>query len=122
VAKIAIIPTEGGRFGPLDGPFTLLATDDKDQLLVESVILFARRVSGGISFYNNKTGFADSSLFKSFAMECFDELESDEPASAALLRDLVVNCSTLPESVQNDKTWQVYRAILATLPGAILLD
>ncbi len=118
MATISIRATEGGRFGPLDGPFTLVAEpDDPQNPIVETVVGFARHVASGISFYNNKTGFADSSLFKSFAAECFAELASDDPQSAALLSDLVVDCRAVQDHIRDDKIWQLHRAILATLPG-----
>ncbi len=120
MATIFVQPTEGGRFGPLDGPFTILC-DPEAASVVASVIVFARTVSRGISFYNNKGGFADSSLFKSFANECFAELESDDPPSAALLTNLVVDCRDLDAAIHQDKIWQLHRAILATLPGVQFL-
>ena len=121
MATIFVRPTEGGRFGPLDGPFTILA--EPDDLPIDAiVIVFARHVSGGMSFYNSKGGFAESSLFKSFAAECFAELESDDPSSAALLTDLVVDCRSLDAAIREDKIWQLHRAILATLPGVRFLD
>ena len=121
MATIYVRPTEGHRFGPLDGPFTLLAAPG--DLPVDTIAIgFARHVSGGISFYNNKSGFADSSLFKSFASECFAELASDDPPSAALLTDLVVDCQSLDATLREDKIWQLHRAILATLPGVRFLE
>jgi hypothetical protein len=123
VATIYITATEGGRFGPLDGPFTLHAEpENRSQPIADTLIIFARHVAGGMSFYNNKTGFADSSLFKSFAAECFAELESDEPESAAVLSNLTIDCRALPEALRDDKMWQLHRAILATLPGAAFLE
>lgn len=120
---ISIRAMAGGRFGPLDGPFAILAEpDDQQNPIVETVIFFARHVAAGISFYKNKGGFADSSLFKSFAAECFAELESDDPQSAALLSDLIVDCRTLKDDIRDDKIWQLHRAILATLPGVRFLE
>lgn len=122
-AVIAILATEGGRCGPLDGPFTLsVAAAEAPAQLIDAVIGFARHVAGGMSFYNNKTGFADSSLFKSFAAECFAELDDEAPEAAALLRNLTVDCRALPAELDNDKMWQLHRAILATLPGVRFLD
>ena len=121
MTTIFVRPTEGGRFGPLDGPFTILA-EPEDAPVAAIVIAFARHVSGGISFYNNKGGFADSSLFKSFASECFVELESDDPPSASLLSNLVVDCRDLDAAIHKDKIWQLHRAILATLPGVCFLE
>jgi hypothetical protein len=123
VAGIVISATQGQSFGPLDGPFTLHAAPDAAQTpLVEAVIFFSRHVAAGISFYNNQTGFADSSLFKSFAGECYAELECEDPASAVLLRDLTVDCRDLNETIRTDKSWQLHRAILATLPGVRFLE
>lgn len=120
---LVIHPLVDQSFGPLDGPFALAAepSDAQDEIIAVA-IGFARQVAGGISFYNNKTGFADSSLFKSFAAECFAELEMEEPQSAALLRDLVIDCRALGEAIGKDRIWQLHRAILATPPGVRFLD
>jgi hypothetical protein len=123
VATISIRALAGGGFGPLDGPFTLIGEPhDPQNAIIDTVIFFARHVAAGITFYNNQTGFADSSLFKSFAGECFAELESEDPQSAALLCDLVVDCRDLNDTIYNDKTWQLHRAIFATLPGVRFLE
>lgn len=121
MARISVCPTEGKKFGPLDGPFTLFGEADDPEIDM-IVIAFARQVSGGMSFYNNQAGFAESSLFKSFAVECFEELKSDDPQSAALLTDLTVDCRSLDDEIHADKIWQLHRAILATLPGVRFLD
>ncbi len=118
MTTIVIRPTEGGRFGPLDGPFSLFAEPTEETIpVIETLIVFARHVGSGISFYNNKTGFADSSLFKSFAAECFAELESDDPQSANLLSGLTIDCREIDDAIRADKSWQLHKAILATLPG-----
>jgi len=121
MAVIVIRPTAGGSFGPLDGPFTLVA-EPEDATLEAIVISFARQVSSGMSFYNNQAGFAESSLFKSYAAECFAELEDDDPASAARLGSLTLDCRSLDEKIRANKMWQLHRAILATLPDVRFLD
>jgi hypothetical protein len=137
---IRIRPLPDGGRGPLGGPFTVesvtvesvtvetvVAGDpfDEGESLEEvaaTVIDFGRWISRGMTYYDNKGGFEDSSLFKSFTAECFDELSRDSPEAAACLTGLTVICSDLPESLRGDPTWLLHRAILASLPGVRFVD
>ena len=122
MATIKICATENGGSGPLLGPFTIEAGEDGDGLAASSVVSFNRWVAGGMTFYQSKGGIENSSLFKSYAMECFEELASEDPAAAARLTDLVVACGGLPASVEADLMWQLHRAILASLPGVRFVE
>ncbi len=119
--RICVVP--GGAIGPLGGPFTIESDDlDPRSPLVSSIVQFGRWVIGGMSSYGNSGGIEASSLFKSFASECFDELASENPEIAAHLIDLVVICNELPAGLRNDCMWRLCRAILATLPGVSFVE
>ncbi len=75
-----------------------------------------------MSAYGNKGGTEASSLFKSFATECFNELASEHPEAAAHLTGLVVICNELPASLRHDYAWRLHRAVLATLPGVSFIE
>lgn len=121
--SIRICAVADGSFGRLDGPFTIESCDaDPQGLVVSSVVHFSRWVLEGISSYKSKGGVEHSSLFKSFTAECFEELERDNPEAASALTDLVVICSALPEALKQDRSWQLHRAILATLPGVSFVE
>jgi hypothetical protein len=90
--------------------------------VVATVVQFVRWISRGMSYYQNKGGIEDSSLFKSFAAECFEELTRDAPEAAAQLTGLTVICRGLPAAVTDDPTWRLHRAILATLPGVRFVE
>jgi hypothetical protein len=138
---IRIRPLPDGERGPLGGPFAIegvaesaSAQDDRiqgagiqdagmqdaaadAQAVVATVVEFGRWISRGMTYYQNKGGIEDSSLFKSFAAECFEELARDSPEAAAFLTGLTVICGTLPASLKEDPAWLLHRAILASLPG-----
>ena len=119
--KITALPD--GGLGPLGGPFTVeSAGADPDGAAAAIVVEFGRWISHGMSYYQNKGGIEDSSLFKSFAAECFEELARDAPEEAARLTDLTVVCSGLPAAVTGDPMWRLHRAILATLPGVRFVE
>lgn len=122
MAAIRISAIEGGRIGPLLGPFTIESDDDKQGALVDSVVRFNRWVASRMTFYKSKGGIENSSLFKSYTMECFEELASDDPETAASLTDLVVDCAGLPASLEADAMWRMHRAILASLPGVTFVE
>lgn len=122
MATIKIRALEDGGSGPLLGPFTIEAGEGHGGLVAASVVSFNRWVAGGMTFYQSKGGIENSSLFKSYAMECFEELASEDPEAAARLTDLVVVCSGLPASLQADLMWQLHRAILASLPGVRFIE
>ena len=120
---IRICPLPDGGLGPLGGPFTIESADgDPQNLAVSVVVQFGRWISRGMSYYQNKGGIEDSSLFKSFSVECFEELTRDDPESATCLTDLTVMCERLPPTVADDPMWRLHRAILATLPGVRFVE
>jgi hypothetical protein len=116
---IRIVPLPAGGRGPLGGAFTVAgdAAEDDAAEAAATVVDFCRWISRGMTYYDNKGGIEDSSLFKSFAAECFEELSRDRPEAAAVLTGLTVICHDLPESLRSDPTWLLQRAILASLPG-----
>ncbi len=118
MATIMIRPIDDGGVGPLLGPFIIESGGgDAPATIVSDVVRFNRWVAGGMSFYDSKGGIENSSLFKSYTIECFEELARDEPEVAAGLTGLVVVCAGLPAGVQRDPMWKLHRAILASLPG-----
>jgi hypothetical protein len=122
---IRIRPLPDGGRGPLGGPFTVEsdgAGDDAQAAVVATVVEFGRWISRGMTYYENKGGIEDSSLFKSFTAECFEELTRDSPEAAACLTGLTVICSGLPSSLRDDPVWLLHRAILASLPGVRFVE
>jgi hypothetical protein len=95
---------------PVEGDLPVETADE----VVATVVAFGRWISQGMTYYQNKGGFEDSSLFKSFTAECFEELTRDSPESAAHLTGLTVICSGLPDGL--------HRAILASLPGVRFVE
>jgi hypothetical protein len=134
---IRIRPLPDGGRGPLGGPFTIERAAAESvsaryagiqdasvdaQAVVATVVEFGRWISQGMTYYQNKGGIEDSSLFKSFAAECFEELVRDSPEAAALLTGLTVICEGLPASLREDPMWLLHRAILASLPGVRFVE
>lgn len=112
-----------GGLGLLGGPFAIESCEeDQQSLVVSTVVHFNRWVSDGVSHYRSKGGVEQSSLFKSFTRECFEELTQDNPEAAAALTDLMVICSELPAGLRDDRIWLLHRAILATLPGVSFVE
>jgi len=123
MATIRICAIEDGGVGPLLGPFTIESGEgDAHAPIAASVVRFNRWVAGGMTFYESKGGIENSSLFKSYTMECFEELAQDDPEVAASLTGLVVFCAGLPASVHADAMWRLHRAILASLPGVSFVE
>jgi hypothetical protein len=145
---VRICPLPGDGLGPLGGPFTVESVTESagadpqaagasvagleaagpprdsgpQDDVVATVVQFGRWISRGMSYYQNKGGIEDSSLFKSFAAECFEELTRDAPEAAAQLTGLTVICRELAAAVADDPTWRLHRAILATLPGVRFVE
>jgi hypothetical protein len=145
---VRICPLPGGVLGPLGGSFTIESVNaesagadpetsgpqaagpepavHRDASPIDdvaaTVVQFGRWISRGMSYYQNKGGIEDSSLFKSFAAECFEELTRDAPEAATQLTGLTVICSGLPIAVTDDPMWRLHRAILATLPGVRFVE
>jgi hypothetical protein len=132
MSAIRIRPLPDGGHGPLGGPFIIeSATAEKQdagaedahaQAVVATVVEFGRWISQGMTYYQNKGGIEDSSLFKSFTAECFEELVRDSPDTAALLTGLTVICDGLPASLREDPMWLLHRAVLASLPGVRFVE
>ena len=123
MAAIRIRALPEGSMGPLWGAFTVeSAEEDADGAVASSVVAFGRWVIGGMSAYRSKGGVEESSLFKSYTMECFDELRSETPEMAARLTGLVVLCGELPAELDADAMWRLSRAILATLPDVRFIE
>jgi hypothetical protein len=120
MARISVIPTQDGKFGPLNGPF-ILVDDGASSAAIDALVHFVRIVSNGVSIYN-KNEMEVSSLLKSYALECFEELQSDEPDLAIMLENLRVDCSALPEPLKQHPIWKMDRAILRALPGIEFVD
>jgi hypothetical protein len=120
---VRICPLPHGGLGPLGGAFIVESLEaDPQSPVVSAVVQFGRWISRGMSYYQNRGGVEDSSLFKSFTIECFEELERDNPETAALLTDLTVVCDGLPAGLKEDPMWRLHRAILATLPGVRFVE
>ena len=105
--------------GPLNGPFLIVAPDVAN--VAEVVIGYLKIVTAGLSAYNNND-WEKSSLLNSFAVECFEEIDEDNPDAAALLRDLEVDCSALSPELLAHPIFKMDRAILKNLPGVRILD
>jgi hypothetical protein len=139
---VKICPLPANSLGPLGGPFTVESVEGTASIegvklesesvgdadagpqdnVAATVVQFARWISRGMTYYQNKGGIEDSSLFKSFAVECFEELARDAPEAAGHLSGLIVMCNGLPSSVTDDPIWRLHRAILATLPGVRFVE
>lgn len=122
-AKLTILPTQNGRFGPLDGPFDISVEcqDGGAAEVIATVVGFVSTVAAGVSHYNSKS-LEDSSNLNSYAEECFEELKSEAPDAAAWLENLTVDCSRLPQAVKDHPIWRLNRAILRTLPSVDFVD
>ncbi|WP_148210584.1 hypothetical protein [Beijerinckia indica] len=114
---LTILPSPENKAGPLDGPFVLTTPDD-DAELIAIVIAFVRLVIRGVSSYN-KQGMEESSNLKSYAMECYEELQDESPEAAERLIDLMVDCSGMPDALKTHPIWRLDRAILRVLPGIV---
>jgi hypothetical protein len=100
MAAIRIRALPEGSMGPLWGAFTVESADgDFDGTVAASVIALGRWVIGGMSAYRSKGGVEESSLFKSYTMECFEGLRTQAPEAAAHLSDLVVICDALSDEL-----------------------
>jgi hypothetical protein len=125
VTTLLVLATANGKAGPLGGPFTLsldAGGEDPAALdLIDALIGFVRAVAAGVSCYN-RTAPDESSNLNSYACECFEELQAEAPTTAALLENLRIDCSRLPQSVKDQPIWKLDRAILRTLPGAAFID
>lgn len=126
--RILILPTDNGKPGPLDGPFTLEVDKTDEQSLqvagaetIETIIAFIRHVTRGVSCYN-KNEFENSSNLRSYATECLWDMQTDAPERAAQLESLIVDCSRLPAAMRAHPIWKLDRAIMLVLPGVTFVE
>ncbi len=111
--RLIIVETEGGALGPWNGPFTIEA-DHPDLPQVASA--YVMMVVNGVSAYN-KNEWEQSSLLRSYAVECFEEIRDDNPDAGTLLENIEVDVSRMPEALRSHPMWKLNRAILSCLPG-----
>jgi len=111
--RLIIVATEGGLLGPWNGPFTIEA-DDPD--FAQVVSAYVMMVVNGVSSYN-KNEWEQSSLLRSYAVECFEEIRDDNPSAGALLENIEVDVSHMPDALRVHPIWKLSRAILSCLPG-----
>ncbi len=118
MARLIIIATEGGVLGPWNGPFTIETADPDFAQVVSAYVMM---VVNGVSSYN-KNEWEQSSLLRSYAVECFEEIRDDNPPAGALLENIEVDVSCLPEALHKHPIWKLDRAILNCLPGVSFID
>jgi hypothetical protein len=118
LARLIIVATENGSLGPWNGPFTIGAAD-RDLLNVVSA--YVMTVVNGVSSYNKKA-WEESSLLRSYAAECFEDLCGDNPDAGALLKNIEVDLSNMPMALREQAMWKLHRAILACLPGVMFVE
>jgi hypothetical protein len=128
MTTIRVLPTQNGKFGPLNGPFTLSITEPPnghkgptEAEILADLISLIRTIVAGVSSYN-KNGMEASSNFTSYAGECLAEFEAEAPEAASRLENLTIDCTGLPDIVRLHPIWKLDRAILAMLPGVSLLE
>ncbi len=113
MVRLTIIETKDGRLGPWNGPFSLEA-DPPDVLQV--VTAYVMMVVGGVSSYNKKA-WEESSLLRSYAVECFEEIAAENPEAGSLLENIEVDLRGMSEPLREHAMWRLHRAILGCLPG-----
>jgi hypothetical protein len=118
LARLIIIATEGGLLGPWNGPFNIEA-DDPD--VAQVVSAYVTMVVSGVSSYN-KNEWEQSSLLRSYAVECFEEIRDDNPPAGALLENIEVDVSRMPVALRNHPIWKLDRAILSCLPRVSFIE
>lgn len=124
---IRVQATANGKFGPLDGPFTLsfVPADDLQDHIAEQILNdlvgFIRTVAAGVSSYNKKD-MENSSNLVSYARECFAEFAAEAPDTSTKLENLIIDCSSLPQTVKVNPIWRLDRAILGMLPGVRFIE
>ncbi|WP_020176070.1 hypothetical protein [Methyloferula stellata] len=118
MARLIIVETENGTLGPWNGPFTIEA-EDLD--LPHVVTAYVMTVVNGVSSYNKKA-WEESSLLRSYAVECFEEIREDAPEAGQLLENLEVDLSRMPAPLREHAMWKLHRAILACLPGMTFIE
>ncbi len=104
--------------GPWNGPYSIEA-DHPDLPQVAS--FYVMTVVNGVSSYN-KQAWEQSSLLRSYAAECFEELSGDNPDAGALLENMEVDLSRMPKLLHDHAMWKLHRAILSCLPGVSFVE
>jgi hypothetical protein len=128
MTTIRVLPTQNGKFGPLNGPFILSIADPPngredptEAEILAHIIGLIRTIIAGVSSYNSN-GMEASSNFTSYAGECLAEFEAEAPEAASRLQNLTIDCTALPEEIRLHPIWRLDRAILAMLPGVSILE
>jgi len=116
--RLNISETTTGPLGPWNGPFDV-ESDPPDFLPLVSA--YVMTVVGGVSSYNNKA-WEESSLLRSYAVECFEEIREDNPDAGALLENIEVDLSRMPVALREHAMWKLHRAILGCLPGVMFIE
>jgi hypothetical protein len=118
LARLIIIDIPNGMLGPWNGPFTIEAEDGD---FAQAVSAYVMTVVNGVSSYNKKS-WEESSLLRSYAVECFEEIQSDHPDAGALLENIEIDLSHMPAALREHAMWKLHRAILACLPGMRFIE
>ncbi len=118
MARLIIVETPNGTLGPWNGPYAIEAEDTD---FVQLVSAYVMTVVNGVSSYNKKA-WEESSLLRSYAVECFEEISSDDPDAGALLENMEVDLSHMPAALREHAMWKLHRAILSCLPGIRFID
>jgi hypothetical protein len=113
LARLFIVATESGSLGPWNGPFTIGSNDPDFAQVVSAYVMM---VVNGVSAYN-KNEWEQSSLLRSYAVECFEEIRDENPPAGNLLENIEVDISQMPDTLRTHPMWKLSRAILACLPG-----
>jgi hypothetical protein len=116
--RLSIVEMKTGPLGPWNGPFNIEA-DPPDVLPL--ITAYVMTVVGGVSSYNKKA-WEESSLLRSYAVECFEEIRDDSPEAGALLENIEVDVSRMPPALREHAMWKLHRAILTCLPGIKFID
>lgn len=118
MARLIIIDTQDGLLGPWNGPFTI---ESDDANLPHVVTAYVMMVVAGVSSYN-KNAWEQSSLLRSYAVECFEEIRDENPEAGSLLEHIELDLSGASASLHEHPMWKLHRAILGCLPGVSFID
>ncbi len=118
MARIIIVEIPLDTLGPWNGPFSL---EDFHSDLAQVVSGYVMKVVAGMSSYNKKA-WEESSLLRSYAVECFEEIREETPEAAALLENLEIDLTGLPDTLRDHPIWKLDRAILGCLPGISFVE
>jgi hypothetical protein len=118
MGRIIIVDIAPGTLGPWNGPFSL---EDPQSELAQVVSGYVMKVVAGVSSYNKKA-WEESSLLRSYAVECFEEIREETPEAAALLENLQVDLTGLSTHLREHAIWTLSRAILGCLPGICFIE